>query len=106
MLDLNTQEVMEIKAAEPSASSGPSLMGRDALISHLKLKGWNSLRWTPLDWKLCSVNPGLRKREWLTPHVSGFSYRTGGGSAATVEMTQIQLVVLFIYMEYESGLFV
>lgn len=46
------------------------------------------------------------KREWLTPHVSGFSYRTGGGSATTVEMTQIQLVVLFIYMEYESGLFV
>lgn len=35
MLGLNTQEVMEVKAAEPSASSGASLMGRDALISHL-----------------------------------------------------------------------
>lgn len=35
MLDLNTQEAVEVKAAEPSALSGPSLMGRDALISHL-----------------------------------------------------------------------
>lgn len=28
-------EVMEVKVAEPSASSGPSLMHRDALISRL-----------------------------------------------------------------------
>jgi len=28
-------EVKKLKAAEPSASSGPSLMCRDALISHL-----------------------------------------------------------------------